>query len=76
MLCWHKYFSGDSLILSFCLCNGSNLFVLSQTNTVTSVLIQSGGVGYLSGDLLVKNDKNQSGFIAKFIADIESGSVM
>jgi hypothetical protein len=29
----------------------------------------------LSGDLLVYNDENKSGFLAEFTADSESGSV-
>ncbi len=48
---------------------------LVQTNTISGVFILESGSSYLSGDLLVYNDKNKSGFRAEFTTDIDSGSV-
>jgi hypothetical protein len=42
---------------------------------VAGVFIVESGSNYLSGDLLVYNDKNKSGFLAEFTVDYESGSV-
>ncbi len=46
-----------------------------QTNSVSGVFIVESGSSYLSGDLLVYNDQNKSGFLAHFTVDYESGSV-
>ncbi len=46
-----------------------------QTNSISGVFVLESGSNYLSGDLLVFNDQNKSGFKAEFIADHESGSV-
>ena len=49
---------------------------LFQTNTITGLFLENSGLGYLSGDLKVYNDMNETGFFAVFDADPYSGAVL
>jgi hypothetical protein len=49
--------------------------MLLQTSAVTSLSILESGENYLSGDLLVYNEKNGSGFHSEFTVDTETGAV-